>query len=366
MGIARRVYRQESVMAREWVPHQSIVRSTLVALLEPRRLLPILLVCVPLVMLQWRMSREPLAAPLGAAMCIFFVLFAPLSWRVLFPEGIDFGHGAIRVLLYGVIGAGVVLLIGKIVPEMLDMGPTLLTVRSSLLVCCTLFLVGGWGLGRDIGMEASLLRERQRAEKLAREAEHAQLLALRSHLDPHFLFNTLNAIAEWCREDGEVAERAVLQLSQILRAVLAGVKSPSWSLASELELVRDLFALHLLRDPELFTLAWDVPTPLPDVAVPPMILVPLAENAVKHGPASGHRGILRFAIATSEARVRVTVENPGRYAGPRAGSGGLPTIERRLALAYGGGAALRIGGEGDRTRAEIDLPREGPAQGVNV
>src|SRR5439155_15428050 len=120
-------------MARAPVPPTSIVRSTLRALLEPRRLLPVLLVCGPLVMLQWRMSRDALAAPLGLAMCVSFVLFAPLSWRVLFPEGIDFDHGAIRVLLYGAIGAGVVSVIGKVIPDLLDMQPTLLTVRSSLV-----------------------------------------------------------------------------------------------------------------------------------------------------------------------------------------------------------------------------------------
>ena len=165
-----------------------------------------------------------------------------------------------------------------------------------------------------------------------------------------------------------MAERAVLQLSGILRAVLAGVRAPAWSLASELSLVRDLFALHLLRDPSLFTLEWDVPSPVPDVPVLPMILLPLAENAMKHGPAAGHRGVIRFAVALRGERLVVTLENPGAYAGPRAGSEGLPTVERRLHLAYGG-ASIRIeGGEGEsgRTCVEVELPRGGPERGVNV
>src|SRR4030095_12586183 len=62
----------------------------------------------------------------------------------------------------------------------------------------------------------------RRRGDLGRGAERAELLALRSPLDPHFLFNTLNAIAEWCREDGEIAERAVMRLSAMLRTVLAG------------------------------------------------------------------------------------------------------------------------------------------------
>jgi hypothetical protein len=351
-------------MHRETEP--SIIRSTMRALLEPRRLLPILVVCAPMIVLQWRVGHERLAGPLGVAMCVACVLIAPVSWRVLFPEGVDLGHGAIRLFLYGAIGAGVVLVIGKVVPIELDMRATMMTARSSLPVCCALFLVGGWGLGRDIGFEASLLRERKRADVLAREAEHAQLLAIRSHLDPHFLFNTLNAIAEWCREDGEVAERAVLQLSGILRAVLAGVRAPSWSLDAEIGLVRALFALHLLRDPDLFTLAWDVPSPVPDVPLLPMILLPIAENAIKHGPASGHRGLVQLTARLEGERLHVKIENPGAYGGPRAGSEGLPTARRRLDLAYGGSASIRIAGVGDRTRVEIDLPSAGPAPGVNV
>lgn len=350
-------------------PQGSIVRNTFLALLAPRRLIPILLVCIPLVMLQWRMSREPLAAPLGIAMCAAFVLIGPLSFRVLFPEGLDFTHGAVRIVLYGAIGAGVVLVVGKVVPDLLEMAPTLLTVRSSLIVCCTLFLVGGWGLGRDIFFEASLHLERRRGDVLAREAEHAQLLALRSHLDPHFLFNTLSAIAEWCREDGEVAERAVLQLSSILRAVLAGVKSPTWPLASELELVRTLFDLHLLRDPDRFSVTWDLDDALvANVSLPPMLLMPIAENAVKHGPAKGHRGAVAVRVARERGRVLVVIENAGGYEGPREGSDGLPTVTRRLALAYADEASLAIAPvDGNaRTRVTLSLPESGPRPGVKV
>lgn len=336
----------------------SIVRSTLRALLAARRLIPILAVCVPLIWLQWRTSREPLAAPIGIAMCVGFVLVGPVSFRVLFPDGLDFSNGAIRLLLYGAIGVGVVLAVGGALPVLLEMGPTLITVRSSLLVCMALFLVGGWGLGRDIGFEETLARERARAARLAAEAERAQLLAIRSHLDPHFLFNTLNAIAEWCRQDGEIAERSVLQLAEILRAILAGVKAATWSLDEELALVRDLFALHALRDPRMFELHWDVEADAGGIQVPPMIVLALAENAVKHGPAKGYRGAVRVAVRRDLHRDRVTIsiESPGPYGGPRPGSDGLPTVERRLRLAYGSSAALEIGPEGSTTVARLVLP----------
>ncbi|HET8541694.1 MAG TPA: histidine kinase, partial [Anaeromyxobacter sp.] len=273
------------------------------------------------------------------------------------------GAVALRLALYAATGAGVVLTLGAAVPRVTGMGRTFLTSRETLLVAGALYLVGGWGLGRDIGMEESLGRARARARALEREAEQAQLLALRSQLDPHFLFNVLNAVAEWCRADGAVAERAILQLSAMLRSILDGVKLPAWPLERELELVRNLMALHRLRDPDRFSFAIDAEPAVLAVPVPPLVVLPLAENAVKHGPAAGHRGEIRLeARLDGDASVLVTVSNPGPYRGPRPGSDGLPVLRRRLDAAYPD-ARLVVAGVGDRTTAELLLPRAGPRSG---
>jgi hypothetical protein len=346
------------------IPEGSIVRATLRALIAPKRLAPLLLIAASLVFAQVRFSRDPLALPLGILMCLVFVAVAPVSYRVLFPEGLDFSHGGVRLVLYGAVGSGVVLSSGYVLPKLLHMGPTFLTQPVNLAVCGALYLVGGWGLGRDIGFEESLAHERARAARLELEAEQAQLLALRSHLDPHFLFNTLNAIAEWCQTDGAVAEAAVLRLSAMLRSVLAGVRSATWPLERELELVRTLFELHLLRDPELFQLSMEVAPGLESLPVPPLALLPLAENAVKHGPAAGHRGRIELAIQARGDEVVFTLENPGASKGPREGSSGLPTVERRLALAYAGRASLALTSQDERTRVTVTLPRSGTVPGV--
>jgi signal transduction histidine kinase len=333
------------------IPRDSVVRATWKALLHPRRLLPILAVCASLLVAQGRWSVDPLAIPLGALLCLAFIAVAPVSYRVLFPDGLDLSHGAVRLVLYALVGAGVVLSLGAGVPKLLGMRPTFLTERTSLLVIVAMFLVGGWGLGRDVGFE-------QRVRRLEAEAERAQLLALKAHLDPHFLFNTLNAIAEWCRIDGEVAERAVLQLSSMLRAVMEGVKAPAWPLEKELDLVERLTQLHLLRDSALFTFERELPSPLPAVDIPPMSLIALVENAVKHGPAAGHRGVLRLVARLDGDALELTVENPGPYRGPREGSEGLPTLRRQLELAYGAQAKLTLDElPGPRTRATLRLPR---------
>jgi two-component system sensor histidine kinase AlgZ len=334
-----------------WIPADSVVRATWRGLLMPRRLLPILVVCVPMLIAQTTYSRDKHALILGVLLCISFLAVAPVSYRFLFPEGLDLTHGAARLVLYAMMGVGVVLSVGVAVPKIFGIGVTFLTARSSLLIDATLFLVGGWGLGRDIAYE-------QRVDRLTREAERAQLLALRSHLDPHFLFNTLNAIAEWCRQDGEVAERAVLELSAMLRAMLDGVRSNAWPLTKELEMVRNLFDLHRMRDKDRFTFEENLPADLPAVNVPPMSLLTLAENAMKHGPGAGHRGVVTLSVKREGAGTRLILENPGRYSGPRAGSQGLPTLERRLRLAYDGHARLSVGPAVDveRTCSELWIP----------
>ena len=336
----------------------SLLRHTLRALTTPRRLVPLVLVCVPLVAAQHSLSRDPLAMPLGVVMCLTFALLAPYLWRRIAAPG---GRLSLPgMFAYGLAGGLVVAILALAIPRALGIGLTLLTGRESVLVSLALFWVGGWGLGRDIEFEADLAREQARAESLAREAERAQLLALRGQLDPHFLFNTLNAIAEWCRTDGEVAERAVLQLSSMLRTILAGVPLAAWPLQRELDLCRDLFALHLIRDPNLFTLS--ITGDPGDLQVPPLILLPLAENAVKHGPAAGHRGAIELHIARDQGGACITLDNPGPYHGPRPGSEGLPTVHKRLALAYPGArATLELAAREHGTRATLRLPAARPA-----
>jgi signal transduction histidine kinase len=335
---------------------REIFRSTWRALSRPKRLIPILVVCAPMIATE-RYARDWLAMPLSACLCLAFVLIGPASWRWLFPEDEEVAGSPLRLVAFVAIAVGTTYFLGNLVPAVVRMKPTFLTSDTNLVIMSALFCVGGWGLGRDVGLEQSLARERARAEALSREAERAQLLALRSNLDPHFLFNTLNAIAEWCRQDGVTAERAVLQLSSMLREVLAGVREPLWPLSRELELLKTLFALHLLRDPALFTLDWHVPEGLDQVSVPTLILLPLAENAVKHGPAAGHRGPLRVEVKLEAERIEFVIENPGPYRGPRAGSDGLPTVEKRLRLAFAKEASLTLEDVGGRTRTRLTMPR---------
>ncbi len=346
-----------------------LVHGTLRGLAQPKRLLPILVVSASLVLAEFRFERKLAAVSIAVVTGIAFVLVAPLAFRLLFPEEERTPDLVPRIILYVALAAVVNGALEVLLPRVLGLGRPFLSRGVNVVVSIALFIVGGWGLGRDIAFESRLAEERARATAFAKEAEAAQLLALRAQFDPHFLFNTLNAIAEWCREDGETAEKAILALSSMLRDVLGGVRAPSWPLSRELALLDALFSLHGIRDPLAFTVEREVGAGVRDLPIVPLLLLPLAENAVKHGPAAGRRGVIQIRARARDALLEVEIENPGRYAGPRPGSDGLPLVLRRLAAAYGHEGSLVIEGVGetsDRTRVRVTVPSRGPLPGVTV
>jgi len=332
----------------------SLWRATIAALLVPRRMGPIAIVCLPLIAAQAHFSDGALGSTaLAAAVCALFIAVAPWSWRSLFPA--QRLHPVAHLLAYAVV-AGLPAILGSGVSAATDIHGVLLEGPANLGMVTALCWVGGWGLARDITLEASLQEQRAHTLALSREAEHAQLLALRAHLDPHFLFNTLNAIAEWCREDPDVAERAILDLSSVLRDILEGITTPTWPLSKELALARAVWTLHLTRDPQWFSIAWDVPEPLPAVDLPPLLLLPLVENAVKHGPAKGHRGVLSLRVEIRDRQLELTLSNPGPYTGPREGGHGVETVRKRLRLSYATDTQFDIRADGDHTQVRIAIP----------
>ena len=332
------------------------VIATWRALWTPKRGGALLLVFVALVSAEWLATGSGVAMATDASLFAAFCLAAPAGYRVLVPRGggLSVGHG-----LYALLCAALVLGWALLVRRALRLSWTYVIDGSSLGILWVLFLVGGWGLARDIELESGLHAQQRRAERMAESAERASLLALRAHLDPHFLFNTLNAIAEWCREDPAVAEAATLRLASMLRTMLGGIRSPSWDLETEIGLARSLFELYSIRDAARYRFRFEVPEPLPSVQVPPMVFLPLFENAVTHGAGAGHSGevVVRLSVeSTPDLRLHVEIENPGRFRGRRAGGEGIAMVERRLALAYGGEATLSFDADGDRTRTRVALP----------
>src|ERR671936_14601 len=127
-------------------------------------------------------------------------------------------------------------------------------------------------------------REREKlALQLSTRLTRAQLDALRAQLRPHFLFNTLNAIATLIHRDAKAADTMIGRLADLLRASLQHEATHVVPLDVELDLARDYVGIMQGRFGDRLNVAWNVPTELMDVEVPAFVLQPLIENAFEHG-----------------------------------------------------------------------------------
>jgi len=167
--------------------------------------------------------------------------------------------------------------------------------------------------------------------------EQQRMLALRAQLEPHFLFNALNAISALVRDgDKALALGGIGRLSELLRYALAASSRDSVTVAEELQFVRDYLALQRLRYGERLqvTIAGEDDL-LHAVACPPLLLQPLIENALRHDlDCRPGAGAIRLAFARTGAVLRIEVGNPaggGASANPGAGLG-LANTRARLAL----------------------------------
>jgi len=208
--------------------------------------------------------------------------------------------------------------------------------------------------------EAALRLELNAAE-LRTQVTQAQLGALKMQLQPHFLFNTLNAIMGMVRT-GEVqqAERALSRFSDLLRAVLDDMDAQEVTLERELTYLQLYLAIEQMRFSDRLVVHVKADPDLLDAAVPHMALQPVAENAVRHGiGCSIARGAIDVRVSRMGSKLRITVKNTGGTAriGPPPGWGlGLTNLRARLNQLYGSEAELRMECTDGGAAVEVIVP----------
>jgi sensor histidine kinase YesM len=186
------------------------------------------------------------------------------------------------------------------------------------------------------------------AQEHRARATEARLQALTLQLRPHFLFNTLNAIAELIHEDPDAAERMVGRLADLLRRTLETDGSAEVPLATELELVNRYLEIEAVRFQDRLRVRWEIASETTGAGVPAMILLPLVENAVRHGvaarPGPGQVGI-RTRRDDGTLRVEIWDDGPGldEDASRAPGRGiGLANTRARLLQLYGAAHRLEL------------------------
>ena len=206
--------------------------------------------------------------------------------------------------------------------------------------------------------------ERQVAIARALQAEiatrEAQLRALRSQVDPHFLFNCLHSISALIAGNPVGARAMCLELAEFFRESLRAGAQPRIPLAAEAALVRRYLEIEHLRFGDRLKVSITVPADAAGALVPPLLLQPLAENAVRHGIATLiDGGDVTIEVTRTGDRIDVQVENPYDADGRRAGTGvGLVNVRARLETTYAARANLTVHSANSRFRAAISLPLE--------
>jgi len=202
--------------------------------------------------------------------------------------------------------------------------------------------------------------------QLEAELARAQLEVLRSQLEPHFLFNSLNAIARLTRKDAKAAERMTLQLSRFLRASLECTGKQEIPLSRELQFLKDYLAIQATRFGDRLNFTLEVDESLLDVLVPSLLLQPIVENAIKHGIAhSLGPGFVSVRVSAESGYLRIEIVNSGtqmREYSDNGGAGiGLRNTRARLRQLYGEEQDLRVAvspGGGCIARLQLPLTRE--------
>ncbi len=191
-----------------------------------------------------------------------------------------------------------------------------------------------------VGSFQRLRWQEQRAMALMVLAQERELAALKAQVNPHFLFNTLNAITAMVGRDPEQAREMIACLAEMLRYALDSSKRDWVPLGEDLNFARAYLDLEAHRFPDRLEVHYEVDPDVLEAPVPPILLQPLVENAVKHGIAPGEgRGAITLRIAEANGRLHVSVEDTGHgpngQAPPTPGGIGLSNTEARLRHLFG-------------------------------
>ena len=203
--------------------------------------------------------------------------------------------------------------------------------------------------------------------RLTASVKEAELRALKSQINPHFLFNSLNSLRALIDEDAPRARESVTRLANMLRYSLQSGQLETVPLEEELRIVEDYLALEQIRHENRLRVRWDITPEVRKQSVPPMLLQTLVENAVKYGISVRREGGELAISARVEANcIHIRVTNPGELAAPssdsaaRAGSStgvGLRNASERLKLLFGEQATLQLlSGGADLVTADVCIP----------
>jgi signal transduction histidine kinase len=290
------------------------------------------------------------------------------AWYVLGSAGQAAGpvRPVVTVLLAALVSSALWASVGQVWWRVLDslgaglgepQRPDGFVVLVSLGLAGYLLAAAAYQVGQTVEATSRASRRTLEADVAQRDAE---LRALRAQVDPHFLFNSLNSIAGLIAADPARAREMCQLLGEFLRESLQVGAVPRMPLSREVALVEQYLRIEQVRFGTRLTLDLSVAPDTARASVPPLLLQPLVENAVRHGVATRlDGGTVTIATRRAGDRVVIAVSNARDAETRRGGTGfGLDIVRRRLHAAWGEAAALAIEPAPEAFRVSVAFPFE--------
>lgn len=185
-----------------------------------------------------------------------------------------------------------------------------------------------------------------------------ELKTIKSHINPHFIFNSLNSIRALVDENPNRARKAITELSNILRSSLQVEKVETVTLKNELDIVKDYLAIEQMRFEERLKIEFEIDTEMHDQLVPPMMLQTLVENAIKHGISKRiNGGLVKIIARRNQEKLELIVQNSGKLNGNYKDGFGFKSTRDRLKILYGEKAHFSVQDTGeDMVESKLILP----------
>jgi sensor histidine kinase YesM len=197
--------------------------------------------------------------------------------------------------------------------------------------------------------------------KLQSLVKELELKTIKSHINPHFIFNALNSIRALIDENPARARDAITELSNILRSSMQSENLETVPLERELSIVKDYLALEHIRFEDRLRVEYDIDEDTLDQPIPPMMLQTLVENAIKHGISRyEHGGVVKIISDFRDNKHELIVRNTGKLNGGMNKEGfGLSSTSNRLGLLFGDKASFEINEtNGNMVEARVCIPVE--------
>ncbi len=196
--------------------------------------------------------------------------------------------------------------------------------------------------------------------KLEATKREIELNKLKSQLNPHFIFNSMNTIRALIEEDPEKAKQSVTQLSNIMRYTLVMSTQRTVPFDEEMKVVKDYLALEKVRYEERLDYKCTIEGDASKFSVPSLMIQTLVENSIKHGIATLPKGgLIRLEGVVNNGFLTITIKNPGILKTSSGNGGyGLINTRQRLNLIYGEKASFRIEQLDNEVITTIKIPKE--------